>query len=220
MLHGCGLVLSVCRVVSSRAGRSLADTSDRSTSRPPQSPSFLIGRHLNGGGGAMTPPAFVFGLSSSPPALLGAFVPLTYCNARDVLPRSRRVCAAGANNVQDTPDDEEKMQGVGLYVHIPYCRRRCRYCDFAIVPIGSAADDSTSRAGGSSTSKRKANDGFHKMDDAYRESLLAELDLIRRTTPNVGGRIPLRSIYFGGGTPSLAPTSTLRSILSLSLIHI
>ena len=202
-------------------------------------------RHLNGVAGAMTPPAFAFGLSSSPPAPLGAFVPLTSCNARDVLPRSRRcdlvtatnrrrqgrrrsrctstaVCSAAAvNNAQDTPDVEEKTQGVGLYVHIPYCRRRCRYCDFAIVPIGSAAaaaietDDpsaSTSSAGGSSTSK--ANDGFHKMDDAYRESLLAELDLIRRTTPNVGGRIPLRSIYFGGGTPSLAPTSTLRSILS------
>ena len=26
---------------------------------------------------------------------------------------------------------------VGLYIHIPYCRQRCRYCDFAIVPIGN-----------------------------------------------------------------------------------
>ena len=125
--------------------------------------------------------------------------------------RAKRRCVgvhAAPSNGGDSSDQGEKPKGVGLYVHIPYCRRRCRYCDFAIVPIGSAA------ATTADSSSPKSTDGFYKMDDAYRTALLTELDLIRQTTPIGGDKIPLRSIYFGGGTPSLAPTSTLRSILS------
>ena len=131
--------------------------------------------------------------------------------------KARRPCVGVHANPSNRGGSREKANGVGLYVHIPYCRRRCRYCDFAIVPIGaSAAAAAAAAAGGDdSSSQKKANDGFHKMDDAYRSALLMELDLIRQTSSSTeGDKIPLRSIYFGGGTPSLAPTSTLRSILS------
>ena len=186
---------------------------------------------LNGGGvgGGMLTAAF--GLLLSPLPHIDAFAPPTLVspslpswNAREnaqgegILAshlmngrRRRRQARRRYVGIHAAPnnreDGGEKAIGVGLYVHIPYCRRRCRYCDFAIVPIGSAASDSSSQ--------KKANDGFHKMDDAYRSALLMELDLIRQTSSSTeGDKIPLRSIYFGGGTPSLAPTSTLRSILS------
>ncbi len=86
-------------------------------------------------------------------------------------------------------------------MHIPYCRRRCRYCDFAIVPIGS---DSTARQ----------TDGFRLMDANYRNALLQEIESLNNIGNDDGnGNRTLSSIYFGGGTPSLAPMETIQAIL-------
>ena len=107
----------------------------------------------------------------------------------------------------------DRSKGVGFYVHIPYCRKRCRYCDFAIVPIGplnSSLGDIENESLGSRQSA-----GFLRMDSSYRDAVLAEIELIRASTDR---GIPLRSIYFGGGTPSLAPLSTIRSILESILL--
>jgi putative oxygen-independent coproporphyrinogen III oxidase len=102
-------------------------------------------------------------------------------------------------NTQDGGDSP-----IGLYVHIPYCRRRCRYCDFPIVPIGPAA------ASAENDDADKATRGFYQMDQSYLQSILAELRGIQR---NATDPIPLQSIYFGGGTPSLAPLESIRRIM-------
>lgn len=65
-----------------------------------------------------------------------------------------------------------------LYVHVPFCARRCTYCDFAIavrsrVPV-----------------------------DEYVAALRAELGLRWRSRANGGGGWELDTLYFGGGTPS------------------
>jgi len=99
---------------------------------------------------------------------------------------------------QHTRQDEE--QSYGIYVHIPYCRRRCSYCDFAIVPIGANLSD-------------RGKSGFETMDNAYRRALLQEIDSI-----GAKEKIKLRSIYFGGGTPSLAPLDTLQQVMT-ALLH-
>ena len=100
---------------------------------------------------------------------------------------------------------QPEQKSYGLYVHIPYCRRRCNYCDFAIVPIGNMEQ------GDSRTI------GFHKMDTDYRNAILNEINLIGRSSSH-DRKIPLRSIYFGGGTPSLAPLSTLQEIMD-AILH-
>lgn len=110
-----------------------------------------------------------------------------------------------------------------IYIHIPYCRRRCRYCDFAIVPIGTRSQDRED--------EDRQGKGFYQMDQSYKQAILAELDLLFKSinddcvygdidseeldliTHPSSKKIPLQSIYFGGGTPSLAPTSTLQEIL-------
>jgi oxygen-independent coproporphyrinogen-3 oxidase len=61
-----------------------------------------------------------------------------------------------------------------VYVHVPFCARRCPYCDFAVV----AADE----AGGGDTAR-------------YVDALIAEMDLERT-------RFPLDAINVGGGTPT------------------
>jgi coproporphyrinogen III oxidase-like Fe-S oxidoreductase len=82
-----------------------------------------------------------------------------------------------------------------LYIHIPYCRQRCRYCDFAIVPIGNHGTADSIR-------------GFEQMNERYVQTLLTELKQIQPLQ-----KIPLQSIYFGGGTPSLAPVESIAQIL-------
>lgn len=64
---------------------------------------------------------------------------------------------------------------LGVYVHFPWCRRRCPYCDFAV---------------------EVAREPPHR---EYAQAVLAELD---EQAPLFAGR-ELVSVYFGGGTPSL-----------------
>ena len=165
----------------------------------------------------MMAPVVAFASLSSLPSLISQYpltVPSTRRHANLRLRGQPTALLSKTNRLEETNTND----GHGLYIHIPYCRRRCRYCDFAIVPVGTGAttsDDKRSRS-----SNVKAVDGFRKMDDRYRTALLRELDLVGKAHKRQhihGEKIPLRSIYFGGGTPSLAPTSTLRSILSAVL---
>ena len=92
-------------------------------------------------------------------------------------------------------NNDNNQSSYGLYVHIPYCRRRCNYCDFAIVPVGPKVIDEDN------PSSAIRSTGFAKIDVNYRRAILKEIDVISKTSD--GDRICLRSIYFGGGTPSL-----------------
>ena len=76
------------------------------------------------------------------------------------------------------------------YIHIPFCRRRCYYCDFPISVVGDKATGMTS--------------GMIKQ---YVEVLCQEIE----TTPVLGGA--LETIFFGGGTPSLLAVKQLEQIL-------
>jgi oxygen-independent coproporphyrinogen-3 oxidase len=74
------------------------------------------------------------------------------------------------------------------YVHIPFCRRRCYYCDFPVSVLGSASKTSG-------------------MVESYVEVLCQEID----RTINWGK--PLETVFFGGGTPSLLAVEYLQRIL-------
>lgn len=82
----------------------------------------------------------------------------------------------------------------GLYIHIPYCRSRCRYCDFYSLPLGGNA----------------LGDG--QVPDAYVQALLRALP---RFAPRDAAGKPLRpsTLYFGGGTPSLLSPAQLEEII-------
>lgn len=76
---------------------------------------------------------------------------------------------------------------LSLYIHIPWCVRKCPYCDF--------------------NSHEARNEIPEK---AYVAALLADLE---QSVPRVWGRT-IRSIFFGGGTPSLFSPDAINSILS------
>ena len=72
------------------------------------------------------------------------------------------------------------MAVTALYVHVPFCAQKCRYCDF--------------------DSRSFAPCDLDAALDAYFEQLYARLDAFGRT----GALGHIRSVYVGGGTPSLA----------------
>ncbi|MEQ8997586.1 MAG: radical SAM family heme chaperone HemW [Coleofasciculus sp. B1-GNL1-01] len=88
----------------------------------------------------------------------------------------------------------EKIIEMGIahsaYIHIPFCRRRCYYCDFPVSVVGDKARGSTSGT-----------------IEEYVEVLAQEI----QTTP--ASTCSLSTIFFGGGTPSLLSAQQLNRIL-------
>ena len=78
------------------------------------------------------------------------------------------------------------------YLHIPFCHRRCFYCDFAVVPLGDKA-------------KGEFGPGSASIQ-AYLEQLHAEIALAPSGPP-------LATVYIGGGTPSLLSATQIRGLL-------
>ena len=115
------------------------------------------------------------------------------------------------NDTGDATLRDENENAYGLYIHIPYCRQRCRYCDFAIVPIGNNERKNEMVDGDDPQSRREQ--GFRKMNDRYISAIVDELKQIAARNKEANKKIPLRSIYFGGGTPSLAPIESIENIL-------
>ncbi|WP_426255007.1 radical SAM family heme chaperone HemW [Sphingomonas sp. DC2300-3] len=90
-----------------------------------------------------------------------------------------------------TPDKTPAARPLALYVHWPFCVSKCPYCDF-------------------NSHVRESVD-----QQAWRDALLADLAHEAAALP---GRT-LGSIFFGGGTPSLMPPSTVAAILDAAQTH-
>ena len=75
---------------------------------------------------------------------------------------------------------------LGLYVHFPWCVRKCPYCDFNSHPLAGEL-----------------------RDDDYLAVLLNDLDGERE---RFDGR-PAQTVYFGGGTPSLFPPAAFGTLV-------
>src|SRR5437762_8374789 len=76
---------------------------------------------------------------------------------------------------------------LALYVHIPWCVRKCPYCDFNSHQIKGEAPEA-----------------------AYVDALVNDLEL---ALPDVWGR-RVYSVFFGGGTPSLFSAAAIETLIS------
>lgn len=79
----------------------------------------------------------------------------------------------------------------GLYIHIPFCRTKCAYCDFFSMPINS-------------TQKKDAN-----IFEQYCHTLLKEFENRQQELNE-----PITTIYIGGGTPTALPLQLLCSFIA------
>ena len=82
----------------------------------------------------------------------------------------------------------EEGTPLGLYLHIPFCRKRCKFCYFRVYTDKNSDQIQT-----------------------YLDALGREVELYA-ATPRVAGR-PLRFVYFGGGTPSYISARHLRALV-------
>jgi len=101
--------------------------------------------------------------------------------------------AADARGALDRPP----RPGVplGIYVHIPFCRKRCHFCYFKVYTDKDSSDI-----------------------DRYLHALVGELGLYSRKA-FIGGRAPT-FIYFGGGTPSFLSTRQLGQVVDAMKQHL
>ncbi|KAI3454968.1 hypothetical protein Pfo_011631 [Paulownia fortunei] len=90
-----------------------------------------------------------------------------------------------------------KLPPKSAYIHLPFCRKRCHYCDFPIIALGS-----------SSSIPEKDNDDPRISN--YVETLCRE---IKATKLDSSNSPPLETVFFGGGTPSLVPPRLVSSVL-------
>ncbi|GJQ09890.1 hypothetical protein GpartN1_g6296.t1 [Galdieria partita] len=78
-----------------------------------------------------------------------------------------------------------------VYIHIPFCIRKCFYCDFAVI----------------------AGDSSHWYDN-YISYIVREIESTLSYFKRKYQKLPdLETVYFGGGTPSLLPTIYIQQIL-------
>ncbi|QIG40594.1 coproporphyrinogen III oxidase [Microbacterium sp. 4R-513] len=81
----------------------------------------------------------------------------------------------------------------GVYLHVPFCRVRCGYCDFNTYTSGEL---------------RGAR------QDEYADTLLHEVRLAERVLADAGPLRPASTVFFGGGTPTLLPPGDLGRMLA------
>ncbi len=96
----------------------------------------------------------------------------------------------------------DALEGVGerpfgLYVHVPFCTVRCGYCDFNTYTAeelgGASAAPGASRA-------------------TYAEAAIEE---VRRARKALGDHdVPVSTVFFGGGTPTLLPAGDLTAVVA------
>ncbi len=77
---------------------------------------------------------------------------------------------------------------LGLYLHIPFCRKRCKFCYFKVFTDNKASDI-----------------------EQYVQALAKEIELVSRLP--VMGQRPFRFVYFGGGTPSFLSPRQLTALV-------
>lgn len=102
----------------------------------------------------------------------------------------------GAWGPENLPDVQAALDApprpgtpLGLYLHIPFCRKRCKFCYFRVY-----------------TDKDAGEIG------AYLDALASEVEMLAQR-PAVAGR-PLKFVYFGGGTPSYISVRQLEGLVS------
>lgn len=78
------------------------------------------------------------------------------------------------------------MKELGIYIHIPFCKRKCAYCDFI------------------------SFSGHQKLIESYINSLISEIKNYKIDKENY----VIKTIYFGGGTPSFIDSKYIVDILN------
>jgi len=78
------------------------------------------------------------------------------------------------------------------YVHIPFCHRRCFYCDFTVIPLGNNIE---------------SLNGFGS------KTIKEYLMYLNKEILSIKHKSPLSTIYIGGGTPSILNPLQIKDLI-------
>jgi putative oxygen-independent coproporphyrinogen III oxidase len=92
---------------------------------------------------------------------------------------------------------EVGQQPFSVYIHVPYCATRCGYCDFNTYTAAELG-------GGASQA-------------SYAIDAIAEIALARAVLGNA--ELPVQTVFFGGGTPTVLPVGDLAAMLAAVDLH-
>jgi putative oxygen-independent coproporphyrinogen III oxidase len=109
-----------------------------------------------------------------------------------VLPDGEPVPVAGT--LPDSALDGLGERPFGFYVHVPFCTTRCGYCDFNTYTAAELGSGPAAVSPGS-----------------YADLAIAEVKFARRVLSDAD--VPVSTVFFGGGTPTLLPPSALGAVL-------
>ena len=84
---------------------------------------------------------------------------------------------------------------VTIYLHIPFCRHRCAYCDF------------------------NTYTSLGELRAEYGTALAHEVAQVAQLGAETGTKRPFQTIFFGGGTPSLMPLDSLAEVITAVSTH-
>ena len=107
--------------------------------------------------------------------------------------RSQRISSAHASHIppvsytvaRQAGDDIVSSPGMGLYIHVPFCKTKCPYCDF------------------------NTYQGIEGQMGSYLDAVTTDLRLWGEAL----GQPRVRTVFFGGGTPSYLPDGDIAAIL-------
>ncbi|NRQ39188.1 coproporphyrinogen III oxidase [Nonomuraea sp. NN258] len=102
----------------------------------------------------------------------------------DPVPTSGELPASALSRLGERP--------FGFYVHVPFCVTRCGYCDFNTYTAAELGPGASHRD--------------------YADTVVAEIRLARRVLG--AAELPVETVFFGGGTPTLLPAADLGRILA------
>ena len=94
--------------------------------------------------------------------------------------------------------EKEHLKPLSFYIHIPYCIRRCGYCDFNTYTPSELKDGEASVA---------------KVSQGYVDAAIIEINQAFAFFDDKNQLRPIETIFFGGGTPTLLPAADLARIL-------
>ena len=80
------------------------------------------------------------------------------------------------------------------YIHIPFCHRRCFYCDFTVIPLG---------------------DKIESIDGVGSKTINEYLFFLKKEILSIKHKSPLSTIYIGGGTPSVLDPAQIKDLINV-----
>ena len=101
------------------------------------------------------------------------------------------------------------MSAEHIYIHWPFCKKKCWYCDFV------SFEQPTYGLNPSVGEYKKSSCRWNHPIKQYHDALLNEIAAFAASKQSNGEKLPIKTLFLGGGTPSRYPLELLQKLFAL-----